>query len=357
MSNSALATTYIPSPATNHYGKRTKPISLIALHHMVAIWTAKRCAESFADESRRASATYCIGNEGDIVRCLDESIAPATTSSYEVDNKAVTIETSNCSLGGDYPVSDAALASLIKLCADIAKRNPQIGKLVAGKNLVWHSMYAATVCPGNYLRSKMDYIAREANKLNGYFDGTLSGNDITRSADDLVLYFKGLSGNGRTGTNKWGYEVQIDKNGVVLEDPHYSGNTKIPEGGKVLSGHGESGKWIYENIKKGYLVWFVDSKTCIAKGVHRSVDTFNGTRKANYLAVYNKGTVSNTNMWGWEVAVNAKGHVTKKRYGGKTPIPTGGFVLSGHGDSSSWINKNIKVGSTVTVTGNVVKVK
>lgn len=201
----------------------------------------------------------------------------------------------------------------------------------------------------SYGLAKYDNIERS-------FNGELSGNDKRRGTDELVLYFKGLKGNGRTGTNQWGYEVQIDKNGVVLEDPHYSGNTKIPAGGKVLSGHGKAGEWIAKNIKKGYTVWF-DTSAHVSVGVHRSIDTFNGIRQANFLAVYNKGSASNTNIWGWEVAVNAKGHVVKKRYGGKTPIPEGGFILSGHGSAASWINKNIKVGDTVTVSGNIVKVR
>ncbi len=193
-------------------------------------------------------------------------------------------------------------------------------------------------------------------KAEMYIPGELVGNDVPRGADDLVLYFKGLSGNGRTGTNQWGYEVAIDKNGVVLEDPHYSGNTKIPVGGKVLSGHGKAGEWIKANIRKGYTVWF-DNAAHVSAGVHRSVDRFNGIRGANELVVYDKGEKSNTNIWGWEVAVNSKGHVTKKRYGGKTAIPEGGFVLSGHGDAANWINKNIKISDKVKIVGNIVGVK
>ncbi len=192
-------------------------------------------------------------------------------------------------------------------------------------------------------------------KAHLFEPGRLSGNDKPRSPDELVLYFKGLTGNGRTGTNRWGYEVAIDKNGVVLEEPHYSGNTKIPEGGKVLSGHGKAGEWIKENVKKGYHVWF-DTHAHVSRGVHHSVDHRNGIRKADELVIYDKGAASTTNMWGWEAAVNAKGHVTKKRYGGRTPIPEGGFVLSGHGRSAGWINRSIKVKDTVKILGNVVKI-
>ncbi|MBE6587996.1 MAG: N-acetylmuramoyl-L-alanine amidase [Ruminococcaceae bacterium] len=354
MSNSALATLKVPAHHGNYTQGRSSKITEITLHHVAAVVSAQRCGEEFQRAGREGSAHYGIGNDGEIALYVNECDTAWANSNWEANCRSVSIETSNSATGGDWPVSDAALKSLIRLCADIAKRN-KLGKLVKGKNLCWHSMYAATTCPGNYLRSKIDYIAREANKLNGYYDGTLAGNDIPRAADDLVLYIKGLARNGRTGTNMWGYELAIDKNGVALEDPHYSGNTKIPEGGKVLSGHGKAGEWIKANIKKGYHVWF-DTSAHVTKGIFRSVSHFNGIRGADELVIYNKGEKSNTNMWGWEVAVNAKGHVTKKRYGGKTPLLEGGFVLSGHGESASWINKNIKVGDTVKIIGGIVRV-
>lgn len=191
------------------------------------------------------------------------------------------------------------------------------------------------------------------------FDGELSGNDISRGTNDLVLYFKGLKNNGKTGTNQWGYEVAIDKNGVVLEDPHYGGNTAIPEGGKVLSGHGEAGTWMKNNIKKGYLVWFEGGKTHIAKGVHRSVDVVNGSRGTNQLVVYNKGSNATTNKWGHEVAIGKDGRATSNPvYGvGSMAIPDGGFVLSGHNEAGTWINSNIKKGNTVTFNGKIIAIK
>ncbi len=54
-----------------------------------------------------------------------------------------------------------------------------------------------------------------------------------RGEDFLVLYRNKVS----TGTNGYGYEIAVDKNGNAVADG-YSGNIKIPEGGFVLSGHG-----------------------------------------------------------------------------------------------------------------------
>jgi hypothetical protein len=358
MSNSTLATSYIPAADTNHWGKRKGAIKKIIVHHMAVKWTAKKCAESFAKSSRGASATYCIGYDGEIIRGLDESITPGTSGGYAADCDAVTIEVANSQSGGNWPVSDKALNSLIKLCADIAKRN-KLGTLVKGKNLCWHQMYAATACPGPYLLSKMDYIAAEANKINAPFSGKVSGTDVVRGTDMLVVYANGLAKNGKTGTNKWGYEVAIDKNGIALENPHYSGNTTIPAGGKVLSGHGVAGTWIHKNIKKGYRVQITGGVAKVTVGNHKSVDGTNVGRGAEQIIVYNKkGSKTGTNKWGYEVAIDKDGKATSNPvYGvGNMAIPAGGFVVSGHNTAGTWIHKNIKKGKTVKFNGKYLTV-
>ena len=122
MSNSALAKKYIPSPEENHWGKRKEKVGKIIVHHAAGVISAENLAKHFADPNRKASATYCIGYDGTVVRCLDEGITPGTSGGYEFDRDAVTVEVSNSASGGQWPVSNAALSSLIKLCADIAKR-------------------------------------------------------------------------------------------------------------------------------------------------------------------------------------------------------------------------------------------
>ena len=358
MSNSALATKYIPASDKNHYGARKGPIKKIIVHHAAGVVTAEFLANSFANPNRGASATYCIGYDGTIVRGLDESITPGTSSSYAADCDAVTIEVANSASGGNWPVSDKALTSLIKLCADIAKRN-KLGALTKEQNLCWHSMYAATACPGPYLLSKMSHIAREANKINAICTGELSGTDIGRGTNALILYKTGLKKDGKTGTNMWGYEVAIDKNGIAIDNPKYKGNTTIPAGGCVLSGHGSAGKWIAANIKKGYRVTFTNNITNVVKKLHCTPDAINGVRLANYLVVFNKGTNAITNKWGYEVAIGKDGKATSNPvYGvGKMAIPTGGFVVSGHGKGGSWIYANIKKGTSVEFNGKYLAVK
>lgn len=167
MSNSKLASFF---KQATHYSEgriyNGKPVGIekITIHHMAGVLTAEQCGSIFQG-SRQASAHYGIGKDGKIGQYVDEADTAWADGNWNSNCRSVTIETSNCMTGGEWPVSALVLNKLVELVADIAKRN-NLGKLVAGKNLTWHQMYAATACPGPYLLGKMEYIAAEANKLN-----------------------------------------------------------------------------------------------------------------------------------------------------------------------------------------------
>ena len=63
----------------------------------------------------------------------------------------------------------------------------------------------------------------------------LTGINTTRMQDALIVYRERET----TGTNEYGYEIQVDKNGKMI-GASYSGNIEVPEDGYVLSGHGEA---------------------------------------------------------------------------------------------------------------------
>ena len=166
MSNSSLVNVTIPAHQNNYtVGRSGKNIEIITIHHMAGILTAEECGKLFQNETRNASSHYGIGKDGEVGLYVDEENTAYTNGDFDSNSIAVTIETSNSEASGDYPVSDEVLNVLIKLVADIAKRN-NLGTLVKGENLTWHKMHAETSCPGGYLLSKMDYIVEEANKIN-----------------------------------------------------------------------------------------------------------------------------------------------------------------------------------------------
>lgn len=173
MARSGLTTKYVPAYTGNYSkGRGGNKITHITIHH-AATTSIEAVGAGWQKVGRRGSSNYAV-KDNEIHCFVDENDRAWCDNNWESNCTTVSIETVNSTLqvnGNNndpesYRVSDATLNTLIKLVADIAKRNG-LGTLVPGKNLTWHSMYCATFCPGNYLRSKMQYIADEANKING----------------------------------------------------------------------------------------------------------------------------------------------------------------------------------------------
>lgn len=164
--DSKLASEFVESP--NHRNGRLYPITRITIHHAAMVSNARVVASVFVPAARKASATYCIGNDGSIAQCVKESDMPWTSSNSDNDNRAITIEVANSARYGQWPISDAAMESLINLCVDICERNPGVGRLNytgdTNGNLTMHCWFASTQCPGPYLKSKFGYIAEEVNR-------------------------------------------------------------------------------------------------------------------------------------------------------------------------------------------------
>ncbi|MGN1298231.1 MAG: N-acetylmuramoyl-L-alanine amidase [Clostridia bacterium] len=180
MSKSSLVNVNVPAYEGNYTkGRSGRKIEAITIHHMAGRLTAEQCGKIFQAVGRYGSSHYGIGYDGRIGQYVDEADTAWTNSNWDSNCKSVTIETSDND--NSWYVNDTTLNSLIKLVADIAKRN-NLGTLVTGKNLTWHSMFTNTSCPGDYLRSKMQYIADEANKIN-------SGSSVP-SSNDVNVYYK-----------------------------------------------------------------------------------------------------------------------------------------------------------------------
>lgn len=164
MNGSSLATIKVPAYVGNYTkGRNGHNIKAITIHHMAGRLSAQNCGRIFQTVGRNGSSHYGIGYDGAIAQYVSENDTAWTNSNWNSNLESVTIETSDND--STWYVNDTTLNSLIRLVADIAKRN-RLGILVKGRNVTWHSMFANTDCPGKYLLSKMDYIISEANKLN-----------------------------------------------------------------------------------------------------------------------------------------------------------------------------------------------
>lgn len=208
MSNSKLVNHVHYSP--NCTKPRNHKIDKITIHHMAGVLNVEQCGGGFADPKRQASANYGIDSAGKVGLYVDEANRSWCSSSRENDHRAVTIEVSNDKAGGDWHISDAALAKLIDLCVDICQRNG-IEKLnytgTKDGNLTMHRMFANTNCPGAYLASKFPYIEQEVNKR-------LTQKDVCNV--ELKVLKKGAKGSHVKAlqTLLKGYNYDIGKSGV-----------------------------------------------------------------------------------------------------------------------------------------------
>lgn len=175
MSNSNLVTYTKLSP--NHSGKRTHVIDTITIHHMAGNLDVVVCGNIFANTARQASSNYGV-HENQIGLYVDEANRSWCSSNRENDQRAITIEVSNDTAGvknKTWTVSDTTYKTLIKLLVDICKRNgikqliwsnnksDRVNR-VNGCNMTVHQDFAATMCPGPYLYSKMADIAKKVNE-------------------------------------------------------------------------------------------------------------------------------------------------------------------------------------------------
>lgn len=224
-SNSSLVTYTKLSP--NHNDGRvhstynaTGAIDRITIHHMAGNLSVETCGNVFAPTSRQASSNYGIGSDGRIGMYVEEKNRAWTSGSPANDYRAITIEVANDEIGGNWHVSDKALAACIDLCVDICKRNG-IAKLNytgdTNGNLTKHCWFQATSCPGPYLGDKFDYIAEQVNiKLGAKTVATPT--DTKKSTDEIAKeVIAGKWGNGDDRKNRLtaaGYDYSTIQNRV-----------------------------------------------------------------------------------------------------------------------------------------------
>lgn len=154
---------------TNNCSKpRNHKIDRITPHYMAWYTSAKTCCESFVPASRKASANYCIGKDGEIWCNVEEQNRAWTTGSSYNDNRAITIECANYTDSYNYgKLPDSTWNSLVKLCADICTRYGFQLKYTGtdNGNLTKHKWYQDTDCPGPWLDKQFERLAKEVNAL------------------------------------------------------------------------------------------------------------------------------------------------------------------------------------------------
>lgn len=175
MSNSKLVKYTKISPNRNI--NRKYEISRISIHCVVGQCSIETLGNIFASTSAGSSSNYGIGPDGRVGMYCEEKDRSWCTSSYDNDHRAVTIEVAS-DTKHPYAVKDKAYEALLDLCEDICRRNnkkkviwipnkTEALKYVPAKDeilLTVHQWFANKSCPGEYLLSRHEAIAKEVTK-------------------------------------------------------------------------------------------------------------------------------------------------------------------------------------------------
>ena len=146
-----------------------QPINGVVIHHVAGTNGLGYVAN---ENTRNSHPTYHIANNGAVTGIVHPDRRPYSTGGTP-DPNAVTFEVDNSSVGGDWPVSPAALEALIDVIVYHASQSPRAGKGFAKNEpsvrqseffIAWHSQYKATACPGPFIMSQLDYIVDQCNK-------------------------------------------------------------------------------------------------------------------------------------------------------------------------------------------------
>lgn len=292
--NSSLVNHTRLSP--NHSGLRDHCIDTITIHCVVGQCSVESLGSVFADPDRGASSNYGIGYDGRIGMYVEEKNRSWCSSSSSNDNRAVTIEVAS-DMTEPLAVTDAAYKSLIKLVADICKRNG-IKKLVwstnrnermnhlNGCNMTVHRDYANKSCPGTWLYERHGQIAAEVNKLLGAADRQESTN-AAKSQQANIFYQVFCCG-------RWQPEVKNTSD--------YAGVETAPAMGIYARVPGAHIRYRVHTVGGVWLPWVTDREDFAGCGsLNRSIDCVQAELigMPGYQVEYRVSTVDNTKYLPW----------------------------------------------------------
>lgn len=146
------------------------------------------------DTNKGASTNYTIGTDGRIGLGVEETNRAWTTSCRENDMEAITFEISNNGGAPDWPMSDMAIESWLRLAENIVRfygfkrvaykaKPSSVARGVETTEkwiktwdvdpdamiITFHTWYVNKSCPGNFLMKKMPSLVDELNKRLGNY--------------------------------------------------------------------------------------------------------------------------------------------------------------------------------------------
>ena len=202
-----------------------------------------------------------------------------------------------------------------------------------------------------------------ASETSMYHIDSING---TRWQDYLCVY----QDREHTGQNQWGYNIVVSSEGIVTakipSGNNQGQNLAIPKGGMVVSGTGDVAKEMYNSAKIGgkclfdeysMRVYFSEGEINPFYTETIRITGYNSTRWEDTVIIYNhSGQTTGTNVWGYEVCVDADGYITSAG-GNNNVIPKNGYVISAiNSNDKAHLAMYFTVGAKCTIKNSTITV-
>ena len=207
-SNSSLVSYTKLSP--NYESRGGKTIKYLLIHCMAGNCSVETCGNIFASASRGASSNYGIGSDGRIAMYVPECYRAWCTggtknihgiTGADLDYEGVSIEVANDTGDPDWHITDAAMDSLVNLCADICRRNnisslrweanPDLVGNPDAQNIAVHRWLAFKCCPGDYIYNHLGEMADRVNAIldQDNSDEVIDNVEVPSNPDQIMWNF------------------------------------------------------------------------------------------------------------------------------------------------------------------------
>ena len=122
------------------------------------------------ENSRHSHPTYHVNREGEAAGIVNPARRPSSTA-HGVDQIAITFELANWAVGGEWPIGDKTLETLIQTLLYHESQSTrkgfvrnQRGVEQGGFFIGYHAQYVSTACPGKFMIDRIDWLVGELNR-------------------------------------------------------------------------------------------------------------------------------------------------------------------------------------------------
>ena len=222
------------------------------------------------------------------------SVASNTVSVWEDKHAYNAGQSTTVTYGESYPTLPVAEKEGYNFAGWIDEN----GKLITESSIVT-AMHGVTLSAKWEKRCAVVFEEKGGKLLSEAIVTTAKGINVPRSGNSLVIY----AGKETTGTNTYGSEAVVNKDGIVTAVyPYGRCNNEIPAGGVVLSGNGTMHTWIQNNVKvgnyvkiKGYAVYVYENRNA-----YDAEDGILYVNKGDSIGYMPKVTKTDMTFAGWK---------------------------------------------------------